>query len=101
MQLNTFFGALLFGAVGLFAVSALAKPVSLVCKDAHFGSRLPPWSLILDVEAKTADNYTATVTDHAIHWWDPKVEGYYTLDRTTGALSTTGGANYICHRHRK
>jgi hypothetical protein len=100
MQPNTLFGTFLFGATTLFAVSAFAEPVTLVCRNANFGSRVAPWSFILDAEAKTANNYTATITDHAVHWWDPKIEGYYTLDRTTGALSTTGGANYTCHRKK-
>jgi hypothetical protein len=101
MRLNTAFGAFLFGATALFAVAAFAEPVTLVCKSANVGSGVAPWSFILDVEAKKANNYTATITDHEVHWWDPKVEGYYALDRTTGALSVTGGANYTCHRHKK
>ena len=58
------------------------------------------WQIAIDLERRTVDGYTATISDSTIFWRDPRDQGNYTLDRKSGNLtvaipSSTGG--YFIH----
>jgi hypothetical protein len=58
------------------------------------------WQIAIDFERRTVDSYPATISDSTISWRDPRDQGNYTLDRSSGNLtvaipSSTGG--YFIH----
>ena len=58
------------------------------------------WQITIDFERRTVDSYAATISDSTISWRDPRDQGNYTLDRSSGNLtvavpSSTGG--YFIH----
>jgi hypothetical protein len=98
---KTVIAALLVDGAILLPVSAFAEPVTLVCESANPRNGIGAWSFVVDVEAKIANNYTATITEQDVRWWDPRVEGYFTFDSRTSARTMSGGPKYICHLGHK
>ncbi|MDE2006533.1 MAG: hypothetical protein KGI51_08210 [Rhodospirillales bacterium] len=90
--------ALLCGAMlaGL-APARAAETETIRCVNPYSGTR---WTLRVDYRRGTVDSYPASIDRTTIAWHDLGVNGHYTLDRRSGALtvifaSSTGG--YLLH----
>ena len=102
-RLIAFCAALLFGllAAGLAGWGAVAQTQCgqrvMTCTNPASGAS---WRITIDFERRTVDSYAATISDSTISWRDPRDQGNYTLDRSSGNLtvavpSSTGG--YFIH----
>lgn len=47
------------------------------------------WQIRIDYGKATVDANPARITQGAISWFDPKDSGHYSLDRTSGDLTTS------------
>ena len=80
--------------VGALTVSGSAQAaITLQCVNSSGGTT---WNLEVDYDRRIADSFPAVVTANEITWRDTSRGGYYSLDRTSGALifrnaSSTGG----------
>jgi len=88
-------------AVGLAVWSAAAQTKAgnrvITCTNPASGAS---WQITIDFERRTVDSYAATISDSTISWRDPRDQGNYSLDRSSGNLtvaipSSTGG--YFIH----
>lgn len=69
----------------------------MTCTNPASGSS---WQITIDFDRRTVDSYAATIDDTTISWRDPRDQGNYALDRSSGNLtvavpSSTGG--YFIH----
>jgi hypothetical protein len=83
----------------LMVVGAVTIPTSaqaaitLQCVNSSGGTT---WNLEVDYDRRIVDSFPAEVTADQVSWRDTSRGGYYSLDRTSGALtfrnaSSTGG----------
>jgi hypothetical protein len=88
---NRFLAAGLAGLASSLAVPALnghaqQRESAITCTNPVSGTA---WQIRIDYGKATVDANPARITQGAISWFDPKDSGHYSLDRTSGDLTTS------------
>ena len=80
-------------AAGIIGLAGLAVPgyaqeseTAITCTNPVSGTA---WQVRIDYGKATVDANPARITQSAISWFDPKDSGHYSLDRTSGDLTTS------------
>ncbi|HEY1735887.1 MAG TPA: hypothetical protein VGG12_04510 [Methylovirgula sp.] len=96
MSMKVFYALGFAASVLVAATPALAGPTGqkmVTCKNTSSGVS---WQIAIDYDKGTVDSNSAQIGTDQISWHDPKDNGNYSLDTTTGKLtvilgSSTGG----------
>ena len=103
MMLTRLLAATSAVAVGMTAPAIGAEAprgeTAVTCTNPASGTA---WQIRIDYGKATVDANPARITQGAISWFDPKDSGHYSLDRTSGDLTTSvassTGGYFIYHR---
>lgn len=73
-----------------YAVDTRHDPSSVTCTNPVSGVH---WQIVIDYQKKTVDSFPAAITRSEISWFDPRDQGYNTIDRASGELVTAVGSS--------
>lgn len=73
-----------------YAVDTRQDPSSVTCTNPVSGVH---WQIVIDYQKKTVDSFPAAITRSEISWFDPRDQGYNTIDRASGELVTAVGSS--------